>query len=483
MNLGGVLFMLGRLLIALAIIQLVPTVFSLIDRDGTMPSFLVSASIAAASGLTLQQIFRQSSDFRFGRREAFLLVVAAWVTASAMGTIPFVALKGPGFWVDGLFEATSGFTASGATILDDLANEPRSLLFYRALSQWLGGMGIIVLGIAILPRLAIGGMDLLGAEAPGPVAEKLTPRIAQTAKALWGIYVLLTLAAAVTYFLLGMNAFEALTHAFTTLSCGGLSTRGTSLVAFNSPAMELAAMLFMLAAASNFALHFHLLRGRPGPLFRDPEFRFFICVWGGAALLICGDLWIEGVYSGLDALRHGAFQAATITTTTGYATADYDAWPHFSRGLLFLLMCVGGCSGSTTGAVKCVRYLIVVKKIVNDLRRQSVPHAILPVRLGRKAIPDEIVSSVMTFFALYLILLGIGGVVLSSMGLDLVTAFAASAACIGNVGPGFAAVGPMSTYADLPAAGKILLSGFMIAGRLEIYPLLAILFLSRKRGL
>jgi trk system potassium uptake protein TrkH len=380
--------------------------------------------------------------------------------------------------VDGLFEAASGFTTTGASILSDIEAESPGFLLWRSLTQWLGGMGIIVLGIAILPKLAVGGMDLLGAEAPGPTTEKLTPRIAQTAKALWVIYVLFTATEALALWLAGMTVFDAANHALTTMATGGFSTNNASITGFSSPLIEIIITVFMVVAGANFALHFKLLRGRPGPLLRDSEFRFFVGLLALATVLIAGDLMLSKQEdSFVDALRLGAFQSATMTTTTGFATADFDHWPHFSRALLFLLMFVGGCAGSTGGSVKVVRIMIVAKKLVVDLKRLVRPHAVLPVRVGNRGIPDEVVTSVTTFFILFLTLFSFGGLLLSAMGLDLISAFSASAACLGNIGPGFGLVGPTHNFGFMPAPAKVVLVLLMLIGRLELYTMLVLFFL------
>jgi trk system potassium uptake protein TrkH len=348
------------------------------------------------------------------------------------------------------------------------------------LTQWLGGMGIIVLGIAILPKLEIGGMELLGAEAPGPMQEKLTPRIAQTAKYLWGIYALLTGIEVLALVLLGVGPLESVNHAFATMATGGFSTRNASIAAFASPAIEMVVTFFMLLAGANFALHFQWLRGRPGRLFGDSEFRFYLGVIGGTTLLLTVDLVLRQGSGILDALRLGVFQSTTIVTTTGFATADFDQWPAFSRVLLFLMMFIGGCAGSTGGSVKVARIMIVAKKLIVDLKRLLQPHAVLPVRIGPRAIPDEVVTSVTTFFILFLTLFAAGGLLLGLMGMDFVSAFSASAACIGNIGPGFGLVGPTQTYALLPDPAKLLLVGLMIVGRLELYTVLVLLFFWRR---
>jgi trk system potassium uptake protein TrkH len=437
LNHQGVLFLLGRLLVALSAALLIPAVAAAFLGGDEARAFFMAAGIAGVVGILVERTFRRGLESPFRRREAFMLVAVTWVMASVVGALPYIFIKGPGFIIDGLFESASGFTTTGASILDHLESEPPGLLLWRSLTQWLGGMGIIVLGIAILPKLAVGGMQLLGAEAPGPATEKLTPRIAQTAKALWGIYVLFTALQCGVLIWLGMGPFDAINHAFTTMATGGFSTNASSIGAYGG-AIQIAVTVFMLLAGVNFVLHFNLLRGRPLKLAGDAELRFYIGVVTVAALLLAADLLIHNEADGvLDALRLGAFQSTAIVSTTGFATADFDAWPHFSRSLLFMLMFVGGCAGSTAGSVKVVRVLIVFKKLGVELKRFLQPRGVFPVRVGRRAIPDDIVSQVTTFFLLFLALFATGGLLLSMTGLDLVSAFSASAACLGNVGPGF----------------------------------------------
>jgi trk system potassium uptake protein TrkH len=413
MNLRGVFFLLGRLLLALSVSLLIPTVIAFFDGRVELVAFLLSAAVAAAAGIFLERKFVQREEFVFGRHEAFVLVASAWVVATMVGTLPYVFLKGPAFIINGIFEAASGFTTTGASILADVESEPKSVLLWRALTQWLGGMGIIVLGIAVLPKLAIGGMELLGAEAPGPIKEKLTPRLSQTAKALWGIYTLFTAAEVLMLMSLGLGPFDAVAHSFTTMATGGFSTRNASIAAFDDPAVEMTIVFFMLLAGASFALHFHWIRGKPRPLLRDPEFRLYAGILAGGAFLIASDLLWQNATQGIgSALRFAIFQATTIVTTTGFATADFDAWPDFSRALLFVMMFVGGCAGSTGGSVKVVRILIVVKKIAVDLRRMVRPHALLPLRVGTKTVPEDVVSAVTTFFLLFLVLFTAGGLLL-----------------------------------------------------------------------
>ncbi len=481
MNFGSVFYLLGRLLLAITAALLVPCAVSIYHRSPDLQAFLISAGIAGVAGLTLQRLFKPRGELSLGRREAFLLVAAAWCTASLMGAVPWILLKGPAFAVDALFESTSGFTTTGATILTDIEALTVGLKLWRSLTQWLGGMGIIVLGIAILPKLAVGGMELLGAEAPGPTTEKLTPRIAQTAKALWGIYAGFTLAEALILMALGVGPLDAVCHAMTTMATGGFSTFNASIAGFDSVAIEMVIAGFIIIGGANFALHFQWIRGRPGPLFSDNEFRFYLSLLSLATVLLVADLMLNQDQSLLSALRYGVFQAATIMTGTGYATADFDAWPHFSRALLFMLMFVGGCAGSTTGSVKVARLMIVLRKIVADLKRILRPHAVIPVRIGERAIPEGVVTSVTTFFILFLALFAFGGLALSLMGYDMITAFSASAACLANVGPGFNLVGPTQNYAFFIPPAKLLLMAMMIIGRLELYTVLVMLFMLPRR--
>jgi trk system potassium uptake protein TrkH len=482
MNLSGVFFLLGRLLIALGVSLLVPAAVAYADKGIGLPQFLLSAAIAATVGIFLERRFIRGMDLAFGRHEAFVLVASAWAVATVVGMLPYVFLKGPAFLVDGIFESASGFTTTGASILEDVESESAALLLWRALTQWLGGMGIIVLGIAVLPRLAIGGMELLGAEAPGPVKEKLTPRLAQTGKALWGIYTIFTAAEVLILMSIGLGPLDAVAHSFATMATGGFSTRNASIASFDSPAVEMTIVFFMVIAGASFALHFQWIRGRFGVLVRDPEFHLYTGILAGATLLVATFTFWRGVYPSVGtALRHGVFQVTSMMTTTGFATSDFDTWSDFSRGVLFILMFVGGCSGSTGGSVKVVRILIMIKKIAVDLRRMVRPHAVHPLRVGAKAIPEDVISSVTTFILLYLILFLAGGLLLTLFGVDALSAYSASVACLGNVGPGFGTVGPTLNYAHLPAAAKLLLAFMMIVGRLELYTVFILVFLRHRR--
>ncbi len=479
-NLSGVFFLLGRLLLALALALVIPGLVAQFEGEDARWAFYMAAFIVAVLGLFLERFFHQGDAFSFARSEAFLLVSAAWLVAAFAGALPFVIEFGFGFAVDAFFESASGFTTTGATIFIDVESLPKSFLLWRALIQWIGGMGIIVLGIAILPKLAVGGMELLAAEAPGPIQEKLTPRIAQTAKALWGIYVLLTALEVAVLLLLGLGPLDAVAHAFATMATGGFSTKNESIRAFGSVGVEWTVIVFMVLAGASFAIHYQWLRGKFSALKRDSELRLYLAILVVSSAVVLLNLMLSGVTPSLfEGIRLAVFQVVSIVTTTGFVTAEYEHWPELSRTLLFLLMFTGGCAGSTGGSVKIVRLLIVFKKIAVDVKRVLQPHAVLPVQLRGRAIPDDIVSSVTTFFVLFVLLFVSGGVSLIVMGLDPVTSFSAAAACLGNVGPGFGEVGPSLSYAGLPAPAKVLLAMLMIVGRLELYTVIVILFFRR----
>jgi trk system potassium uptake protein TrkH len=482
MNLSGVLFMLGHVLLSLAAALLIPAGLAFAQEGPDRVAFALSILTVVAAGGGLSWKFRQSHGFVFARNDAFLLVTLAWVVASAVGGLPWVFFHGPTFAVDALFEGAAGFTTTGSSILSDIEGQPAGLLLWRSLTQWLGGMGIIVLGIAILPKLNRGGIDLLSAEAPGPVAEKLTPRIARTAKALWGIYLLLTLLEALALWAAGMTPFEAINHAFTTLSTGGFSTRNGGIGDFQSPLIEWILTGFMFAAGVNFALYFYLLRGRLKPMRRDPEVRMYLGITLLATAVVAGALIAQQDQGVLDALRFGAFQVVSVLTTTGFATADYDfgRWPDIACVILFGLMFIGACAGSTSGSVKVVRVQILFKKLAGDLRRIVRPHEVVPVRQGDRVIPPDVVLAVTTFLHLFFLLFAAGGMALILCGLDPLTAFSACAACLANIGPGFGGVGPAQNFGGLNVPAKLLLTGLMIVGRLELYTVLVLPLLLQR---
>jgi trk system potassium uptake protein TrkH len=408
-------------------------------------------------------------------RTGYLFVVLGWVFSAGLGALPFVLSGSIPSVIDAFFESMSGFTTTGASILTDIESLPRSILLWRATTHWLGGMGIVVLTVAVFPLLGIGGRALMEAEAPGPQVDKFTPRLSQTAKILWLIYFGLTVALAILLMIGGMDLFDAVTHAFATMATGGFSTRNASIGAFKSPYIHVVITVFMFLAGMNFALHWRILRGELLQAFRDTEFRFFTGIFLVASVLMAQDLLRNGSYeSGSAALRHASFQAASILTTTGFATADYLVWPPLSQGVLFILMFVGGCAGSTGGGVKVGRILTLIKMGFSEMRYLINPNGIYGIYVNRVPLRKNIVYDIAAMVFLYLIALFVSVLVLTASGLDILTSLTATLASLGNIGPGFGRVGPALNYAFLPDAIKAWLSFIMLLGRLEVYTVLVI---------
>ncbi len=370
---------------------------------------------------------------------------------------------------------TRGFTTTGSSILTDVQAISKSLLFWRSFIQWLGGMGIIVLSLAILPILGVGGMQLYKAEVPSPVPDKLQPRIRETARILWKVYVLFTVAQVVLLVLGGMGIFDALNHALTTMPTGGFSTKNASMAHFDSVYLDFVVAFFMLLAGINFSLHYQLLKGDTLAFWRNAECRFFLAATVVLTLVVTLNIY-GTVYDKIgDAFRYGAFQLVSILTTTGYATADYEQWPAMSQLILLLCMFLGGSAGSTAGGMKCLRIMVCFKYCYKELFTLIHPHAVSRIKIDGRSVPDDVVRSVLGFLALYLGLFAFSSVLLAGLGVDFITAFAAVATTIGNVGPGFGMVGPVENFAAIPVLGKWLLIWCMLLGRLEIYTVIILL--------
>jgi trk system potassium uptake protein TrkH len=415
-------------------------------------------------------------------REGFLMVTASWITASAVGAIPFVLSGAIPSYTDAFFETMSGFTTTGASILTVIESVPRSVLFWRSLTHWLGGMGIVVLTVAILPFLGVGGVQLVRAESPGPTLDKIAPKITQTAKILWFLYLGLTVLETVLLMFGGMDLFDALTHTFGTLATGGFSPRNASVGAYNSGFIDWVIMIFMIMAGLNFGLYYKLLSGNFRDIFRNTEFKAYLAIFAISVLIITFSLL--DVYEGFGkSLRFAGFQAASVITTTGYVTADFDVWPMAAKGVLFFLMFVGGCSGSTGGGPKVIRIVALFKLALNEMRYMSRPSGIFRVRIDGEPVKKDFLYAVSGFLMLYLIcLLGVT-LIVSLFGTDLTTGFTTALVTVGNIGPGFGMVGPTMNYAFYHPFVKWVLSAAMLAGRLEVYTVLILLtpsFWSRR---
>ena len=455
--------------------MLVPLGFSLYFGDGDHSAFLYSIAINWIVGVLLYAGTRgERGDLR--HREGFAIVTFGWLTLAVFGSLPFLfsgVLTHP---IDAIFETMSGYTTTGATVLTHIEGTARGVLFWRSLTHWFGGMGVLVLATAILPFLGVGGMQLLRAEAPGPVTDRLTPRIASTAKLLYIVYCVLTLMEVMLLMIGGMSVYEALCHTFGTMATGGFSTRDASIAAFNSVYLEMVIIVFMFLAGTSFSLHYRLLSGLDWRCFwKDEEFRFYVMILLCALLLVMVNLMVQGEQSATSSMRQAAFQVVSITTTTGFCTADFDVWPALSKLILLVLMFVGGCAGSTGGAMKHVRVLILVKHGIREIRRLIFPGAVLPLKISGRAVSNEVVTNVLGFFLLYMLVFVVATFLVALQGVGFITSFASVAATLGNIGPGFEGVGAIRNYAQLPLLVKTTLTLCMVIGRLEIYTVLVLL--------
>lgn len=455
--------------------NLPPIIVSLIYDDGMVGSFIDSMLIIFAIGF-LMWIVTARSRKELSTKDGFLVVTLFWAVLGSAASLPFILSSSIELSVtDAVFEALSGLTTTGATVITGLDELPKSILFYRQQLQWLGGMGIIVLAMALLPMLGIGGMQLYRAESPGPVKDnKLVPRLAETAKALWYIYLTLTVVCALAYWLVGMNLFDAISHSFTTVAIGGFSTHDASMGYFDSSAVELVAIVFMFIAGINFALHFTAWQRREGTHYwADPEFRFYSFILLSVSVVTVLVLYFSATYdSALDSAIKGAFQVVSFATTTGFATADFSSWPLFLPYMLLYTAIIGACAGSTGGGMKVIRVLLIFKQGLREVQRLIHPKAVIPIKLGRNPVPDRVIESVWGFFSVYIMAFMAMLLALLACGLDIVTAFSAVGACINNLGPGLANVA--QTYGDLPAAAKWILCFAMLLGRLEVFTLLVL---------
>jgi len=468
----------GKFVMYLGLLMLVPAVCTLFYPEDDLSAFLISALITSLAGLALMVICRiPETPTEIRRREGFLIAALCWVFASIFGAIPYYVYGVFASPVDALFESTAGFTTTGATALASIEWLPKGILFWRNFTQWLGGMGIIVLGIAIFPRLFVGGAQLMGLETTGPTTEKFAPKIAETAKKLWIVYIALTAVLTVLLIFGGMSFFEALTHSFSTLSTGGFSCRDASIGAYDSGYIQGLITLFMFLGGTSFVLHFYFFTGRPGKLLRNSEFRFYLFFVIAATMFIALELIQTGVYGTFsESLRYASFQVVSIITTTGFTTTDFDAWPAFVKWVIFMLMFFGACAGSTSGSVKGLRIMVLFKKAHREIRRLVYPNVVSPITIEGKTINEKAVASITSFFILYILLCGfIALVVLMLEDISLESAVSAAAASITNVGPAFDEVGPANHYAHLGSPTKIILSLAMIIGRLELYTVLVLL--------
>ncbi len=474
MNYKLIFNIVGFLLIIVGLFIFTGIPFSMYYESDDIPSLIISGSITCLIGLLIWFFTRKSENKDFGKREGYVIVTSSWIIMSLFGALPFIIHGSIPNYTDAFFETMSGFTTTGATILTDIEKLPYGLLFWRSLTQWLGGMGIIVLSLAILPILGIGGMQLFMAEVPGPTKDKVHPRVRETAKRLWGIYLILTAAETLLLLAGGMNLFDSITHSFTTMATGGFSPKNASIAFYTSPFIHYVIIVFMFFAGMNFTLHYYALHRNFSFLKDNNEFRFY------AAIVIVATVFIVLIhlphvdFHYEEAIRQSLFHVISLVTTTGFVTSDFENWAPYSRIIFFVLLFVGGCAGSTGGSIKVIRHYLLFRNGFLELKRLVHPRAIIPVRVNNKAVPMEIISNVQAFFILYILLFVFGSIVMSILGVDFVTSLGAVATCLGNVGPGIGTVGPVSNFAHMPEVGKWILSFLMLLGRLELFTVLII---------
>ena len=486
LNSSIIFHIMGLLLLCNGGFMLLAALVSLLYEDGAALNIALSAIITISIGVTAMFVTKNHKK-EVKRKEGYIIVTFGWLALTISGMLPYLLTGAiPGI-TNAFFETISGYTTTGASILEDIEIMPEGILIWRSLTHWIGGMGIIVLAIAILPLLGIGGMQLFAAESPGPSADKLHPRITDTAKRLWLIYIGYTFAETILLRLAGMSFFDALNHSLATLSTGGFSTKNLSLAYWNDqPLIQYIVILFMFLAGSNFVLSYYAMKGRVQRILMDEEFKFYCIFFIGfsiiAALVIyfraavpVTDYHPQVLGSAESAIRHSLFQIISVITTTGFVSADFTGWTPFLTVFFFGLMFLGGSAGSTSGGIKVMRHVIIIKNGLLEFKRTLHPSAILPVRYNGHSVRSNIVYNIIGFFVLYMLLFIIGALVLGTMGIDFVTAIGGSASSLGNVGPAFGSLYPLSNFNGLPDAGKWWCGFLMLAGRLELFTVLILL--------
>ena len=471
MRIPVVIQTIGAFLRLFGVSFVLPAVVALLYAEHRDALVFTGAGLGAAVvGQVMTRGRRPTEDLK--RVEGLAVVAGAWLLLAAAAAVPYLAAgMGP---IDAMFEAMSGLTTTGATVMRDFSEYGRGLFFWRALTQWFGGMGVIALFVAVLPRLGIGGRQLFFAEAPGPTEDKLTPQIRQTAKVLWIVYAGLTAAQVIALIAAGMPLYDSACHALTTLAAGGFSPHPLSIQGYANPAVEWILILFMFAAGANFALHYRTLRGELPAFPKDEEFRAYAGIIAIATVLVVLFLGNE-IPDTVDRIRHGLFQVLSIITTTGYASTDFQLWNDQAKMVLLALMFIGGCAGSAAGGPKVVRQVLIARYTLIELRRTLHPRGVLAVKLGGRVVPDDVMRGVLVFFLFYLLVFAVCTMTVSAFGADMITAVTASIACLGNIGPGFNAVGPMAHFADLHPVSRIVLIAAMWIGRLEVLTVLVLL--------
>ncbi|HNV94490.1 MAG: potassium transporter [Candidatus Methanofastidiosum methylothiophilum] len=465
-----VLNIIGKLLMMIGISMIFPLIWAFYYREKELIVFIISIIATFLSGFALSEIKSQGEGLR--PIESLGVVSLGWAAFSAFGALPFF-LSGTLRYLDAYFETMSGFTTTGATVIQNIDILPKSIIFWRAMTQWMGGMGIIVLAVAILPALSIGGMQLFNAESPGPKIDKLKPQVRDTAKILYGVYLIFTAAEIILLIIGGMGFFDASCYTFSTLATGGFSTKNLSVAYYNNPFIEGVITLFMYLSGANFMLHYAALRGKLD-YFKNKEFLFYSTIIASSIIIMAVDLRYSVYNNIIDAIRYSSFQVVSIITTTGFVSSNYDVYPAFSRMILLILMFIGGCACSTGGGIKNIRILVLLKYFYREIYQFIHPNAILAIKVGEETISDDVIKGIMGFFVGYISIFVIATVLVTSYGIDLITSISSVATTLGNVGPGMGLVGPMYTFSFLPNFVKIVLTFCMWIGRLEIFSVMVL---------
>ena len=477
MRVKVVLHYLGLLITIVGLTMLLPLGWSLFSQGPDTTAFAISMGISLGSGLLLWRLTPLGAgERRLSRREAIALVAGGWIAASLFGALPYQLSGALPSFLDAFFEAMSGYTTTGATVFTSIESQAQGILLWRSLTQWLGGMGIIMLFVALFPLLGIGAAHLAEAEMPGHPGERLTARMRDTAKALWLIYLGLSISEFILLLIGGLSIFNALTVTFSTIPIGGFTATELSIGAYNSVFVEAVVIFFMIAAGVNFGLYYFLIwKRQPMRLLKNSEFKLYIALLIIATLVIFWSLTANSGLSPGQAFREGSFNTVSIMTTTGFSTADFNVWPEFAKSVLLILMVIGASAGSTGGALKVIRLLVLAKYTYRRIRLAFNPRAVIPLKVGGNIIPEGVTSRIIGLAILYFVILVVCFLIMSGLGLDNITALSSVTASLGNVGPGLGDVGPAANYSFIPPVGKGVLIFCMLAGRLELFTLLMLL--------
>ncbi|MDY6820337.1 MAG: TrkH family potassium uptake protein [Deferribacterota bacterium] len=466
-----------KLLFVLSIFMAMPVFVALYYREYMFLNYFLLFSLSMfCLSMILLFILRNVSEEYLTVRDGFLLVFLCWLLMSIVGALPYFLSGSISNFCNAFFESVSGFTTTGASILNNVEDMPKSILFWRSLTHWIGGMGIIVLTVAILPILGVGGLQLVKAELPGPTVDRLTPRIKDTAKLLWAIYVIITFVEVFFLMLGGLNFFDSITHSFSTVATGGFSTKNNSVEGFNSSYIELIITIFMIAAGVNFTIYYRLILFRFEKILLNTEFKAYLLILFTCSIFLFCNLYFSTYHNIFDSLRYAFFQAATIMTTTGFSSFNYEDWPYFSQSILFLLMFIGASSGSTGGGIKVIRIITLLRQAVNEMKFIIHPKGVFAFKINGIAVKKDIVYAISAFCFLYIIIAILFTAIISTAGVDLKTSLTSVLATLGNIGPGLGLVGPTKNYSFYPDYVKWILSFLMILGRLELYTVFILLF-------